>query len=195
MYVAVKGGERAIDAAHRLLAEERRGDPAVPELTLRADRAAARARRRSRDDRGLALRPRAGRARHQAGARRSDRGDLPAARVSHDAAAARRDAADRHGGHDGAPAHLRDVQGSAGRPGARADVRLHAPAARLRAGGRRPTRSSPGAFVPDVDVTEHGDEPTSRCPASSTCSTTKGSSSRSCRTTTRAPSPTSRASR
>src|SRR5437588_13089077 len=34
MYVAVKGGERAIDAAHRLLAEERRGDPAVPELTL-----------------------------------------------------------------------------------------------------------------------------------------------------------------
>ena len=34
MYVAVKGGERAIDNAHRLLAAERRGDPAVPELTL-----------------------------------------------------------------------------------------------------------------------------------------------------------------
>jgi alpha-D-ribose 1-methylphosphonate 5-triphosphate synthase subunit PhnI len=34
MYVAVKGGERAIDAAHRLLAEARRGDPAVPELSL-----------------------------------------------------------------------------------------------------------------------------------------------------------------
>ncbi len=33
MYVAVKGGEAAIDAAHRLLARERRGDPAVPELT------------------------------------------------------------------------------------------------------------------------------------------------------------------
>ena len=33
MYVAVKGGERAIDNAHRLLAKERRGDPAVPELT------------------------------------------------------------------------------------------------------------------------------------------------------------------
>ena len=33
MYVAVKGGERAIDAAHRQLAEERRGDPAIPELT------------------------------------------------------------------------------------------------------------------------------------------------------------------
>jgi alpha-D-ribose 1-methylphosphonate 5-triphosphate synthase subunit PhnI len=34
VYVAVKGGEKAIDAAHRLLAEARRGDPAVPELTL-----------------------------------------------------------------------------------------------------------------------------------------------------------------
>ena len=34
MYVAVKGGERAIASAHRLLAEERRGDPAVPELAL-----------------------------------------------------------------------------------------------------------------------------------------------------------------
>lgn len=34
MYVAVKGGEAAIDAAHQLLAERRRGDPAVPELSL-----------------------------------------------------------------------------------------------------------------------------------------------------------------
>lgn len=34
MYVAVKGGERAIEAAHRLLGKNRRGDPAVPELTL-----------------------------------------------------------------------------------------------------------------------------------------------------------------
>jgi alpha-D-ribose 1-methylphosphonate 5-triphosphate synthase subunit PhnI len=34
MYVAVKGGERAIDAAHAWLAEERRGDPAVAELTV-----------------------------------------------------------------------------------------------------------------------------------------------------------------
>ncbi len=31
MYVAVKGGEKAIDNAHALLAHERRGDPAVPE--------------------------------------------------------------------------------------------------------------------------------------------------------------------
>lgn len=34
MYVAVKGGERAIAEAHRLLARERRGDTVVPELTL-----------------------------------------------------------------------------------------------------------------------------------------------------------------
>jgi alpha-D-ribose 1-methylphosphonate 5-triphosphate synthase subunit PhnI len=34
MYVAVKGGERAIDNAHAWLAEARRGDPAVPELSV-----------------------------------------------------------------------------------------------------------------------------------------------------------------
>src|SRR5438045_1518870 len=34
MYVAVKGGERAIENAHRWLAHERRGDPGVPELSL-----------------------------------------------------------------------------------------------------------------------------------------------------------------
>lgn len=34
MYVAVKGGERAIENAHRLLANARRGDPSVPEVTL-----------------------------------------------------------------------------------------------------------------------------------------------------------------
>jgi alpha-D-ribose 1-methylphosphonate 5-triphosphate synthase subunit PhnI len=34
MYVAVKGGERAIENAHAWLAEARRGDPAVPELSV-----------------------------------------------------------------------------------------------------------------------------------------------------------------
>jgi len=33
MYVAVKGGEKAIDKAHELLAKERRGDTRVPEIT------------------------------------------------------------------------------------------------------------------------------------------------------------------
>lgn len=34
MYVAVKGGEQAIDNAHALLARKRRGDAAIPELTV-----------------------------------------------------------------------------------------------------------------------------------------------------------------
>ncbi|MEP3245677.1 MAG: carbon-phosphorus lyase complex subunit PhnI [Sneathiella sp.] len=34
MYVAVKGGERAIENAHKLLAEKRRGDPSVPEVDI-----------------------------------------------------------------------------------------------------------------------------------------------------------------
>ena len=34
MYVAVKGGEKAIAAAHALLARERRGDMQIPEVTL-----------------------------------------------------------------------------------------------------------------------------------------------------------------
>jgi alpha-D-ribose 1-methylphosphonate 5-triphosphate synthase subunit PhnI len=33
MYVAVKGGEQAIDSAHRLLAHQRRGEPALAEIT------------------------------------------------------------------------------------------------------------------------------------------------------------------
>src|SRR5690349_20444672 len=34
MYVAVKGGERAIENAHRLLAHKRRGDQDVAEVSL-----------------------------------------------------------------------------------------------------------------------------------------------------------------
>ncbi len=34
MYVAVKGGEKAIDAAHEWLAETRRGDGSVEELSV-----------------------------------------------------------------------------------------------------------------------------------------------------------------
>ena len=39
MYVAVKGGERAIDAAHEWLAEERRGDLGIAELSVQQIRA------------------------------------------------------------------------------------------------------------------------------------------------------------
>ena len=35
MYVAVKGGERAIDRAHEALARKRRGAPSVGELSVR----------------------------------------------------------------------------------------------------------------------------------------------------------------
>ena len=96
MYVAVKGGERAIENAHRLLAHERRGDRDVPELSLGADLRAAQPRRRSRHDRGLALRPRVGGAGDEAGARRHDRGDLPGSRFPRHAAALRRQRAGRH---------------------------------------------------------------------------------------------------
>ncbi len=34
MYVAVKGGEKAIDAAHKLLEQTRRGDTSIPELSV-----------------------------------------------------------------------------------------------------------------------------------------------------------------
>jgi alpha-D-ribose 1-methylphosphonate 5-triphosphate synthase subunit PhnI len=60
MYVAVKGGEQAIDSAHRLFAHERRGDPQVAEiapaqieaqLSLAVDRVMAEG---SLYDRGLA---------------------------------------------------------------------------------------------------------------------------------------------
>ena len=39
MYVAVKGGEHAIDAAHAWLAEERRGDTGIAELSVAQIRA------------------------------------------------------------------------------------------------------------------------------------------------------------
>ena len=34
MYVAVKGGEKAIDNAHRWLADERRGERGIEELSI-----------------------------------------------------------------------------------------------------------------------------------------------------------------
>ena len=141
MYVAVKGGERAIDNAHALLAHAAARRPGSPGASRRADRRAARARRRPRDGRGLALRPRARRARHQAGARRPDRGDLPACAPSAPRcrASARPQPLDTGAMH-GRAAHLGDLQGPARRPGARPDLRLHAPPARLRAGRRRARR-------------------------------------------------------
>ena len=41
MYVAVKGGERAINNAHKLLAEQRRGDTDIADSASAKRRAAA----------------------------------------------------------------------------------------------------------------------------------------------------------
>ncbi len=99
-YVAVKGGERAIDNAHAWLAEERRGDPAVPTSASTRSRA-TRPRGRPGDGGGLAVRSGTGRAGDQAGAGRPDRGRVPAARLSHHAAALRPCAAGRYRGDAG----------------------------------------------------------------------------------------------
>ena len=88
-YVAVKGGEQAIDNAHAWLAEERRGDPAVPDVSLAQIAEQLRPRGGSRDGRRLAVRPGTRGAGGEAGAGRSDRGGVPAARLSHHAAAVR----------------------------------------------------------------------------------------------------------
>jgi alpha-D-ribose 1-methylphosphonate 5-triphosphate synthase subunit PhnI len=55
MYVAVKGGERAIDNAHAWLAEDRRGDLSVSELSIAQIREQTGAGRQPGDGRGLAL--------------------------------------------------------------------------------------------------------------------------------------------
>ena len=161
MYVAVKGGEQAIDNAHRLLAHERRGDPeAVP----RSRRSRSRSSSRLAVDRVMAegslYDPELA-----ALAIKQARGDLIEAiflrpRLPHHAAALRRIRADRDRDDADPPAHLGDLQGSARRPGARSDLRLHAPADRLRAARteslpdrrprRRPTPSAPMPRVTDL---------------------------------------------
>ncbi len=77
MYVAVKGGERAIDNAHACSPTSGAATAASPRSSTRQIDEQLVARRRSGDERRLALRSRARRAGDQAGARRPDRGDLP----------------------------------------------------------------------------------------------------------------------
>src|SRR4051794_40843629 len=122
MYVAVKGGEKAIAAAHRLQAERGRGDPAVPEVTLAqiaeqlglaVDRVMTEGALYDRELAALAIKQAQG---------RSGRGGVSAARLSHDIAAVSGVAAARHGGDDDRAAHLGDAQGFARRTGARRDV-------------------------------------------------------------------------
>src|ERR1700755_893541 len=139
MYVAVKGGERAIENAHRLLAHERRGDRDVPEVTLAqvseqlslgVDRVMTEGSLYDRELAALAIKHRrAARSGHHAGARRRDRGDLPGPRVPRDLAALRRHRAGRDRRDGGAPPDFLDLQGHSGRPNSRTHLRLHPPPA------------------------------------------------------------------
>ncbi len=143
MYVAVKGGERAIANAHALLADERRGDRAIPEispaqidqqLALAVDRVMSEGSLYDRELAALAIKQARGDLIEAIFLVRAYRTTLPrfgfAEPVDTGAMALRR----RVSG---------DLQGSAGRPGARADLRLHPPPDRLFA--RRGRRAGAGA--------------------------------------------------
>ena len=170
MYVAVKGGETAIAHSLDLLADKRRGDRDVAELSLeQIDQQLGLAVDRVMTE-GSLLRPRAGGARHQAGARRSGRGDLPAARLSHDAAALRRQPCRSTPRRMVAERRISShLQGRAGRPGAGPDLRLHPSAARFLAGRRR--RAAAGAD-------RAGRQRRRPCRGSATSSSATGCSSR-----------------
>ena len=140
MYVAVKGGERAIANAHALLADKRRGDRAIPEispeqideqLALAVDRVMSEGSLYDRELAALAIKQARGDLIEAIFLVRAYRTTLPrfgfAEPVDTGAMAVRR----RVSG---------DLQGSAGRPGARADLRLHPPTDRLFARARTATR-------------------------------------------------------
>ena len=131
-------------------------DQIVEQLALGVDRVMAE---------GSLYDKRAGGAGHRAGARRPDRGDLPGARLPHDAAALRLYQAGRHGGHAGRAPRVGDLQGSARRPDARPDLRLHAPPARSRTADGRATSPS---------REQRDDGAPSRCRAYPTSSAARG---------------------
>jgi alpha-D-ribose 1-methylphosphonate 5-triphosphate synthase subunit PhnI len=149
MYVAVKGGARAIDAAHDWLAEERRGPADVAELTLdqiaaqmtlAVNRVMAEGALYDRMLAALAIKQARGDLIEAIFLIRAYRTTLPRFGSSRpvDTGAMRCDAADF--GH---------LQGCAGRPGAGADLRLHASAAGFQTGRRgRATAEAPRAARP-----------------------------------------------
>ena len=142
MYVAVKGGEAAIDNAHRLLADRRRGDRQVPairldqiveQLALGVDRVMAEGSLYDRKLAALAIVQSRGDLIEAIFLVRAYRTTLPRFGYAH---------AGRHGGHAGRAPGVGDLQGPARRAGARPDLRLHAPSARSRT-GRRSARRAP----------------------------------------------------
>ncbi len=130
MYVAVKGGEAAIANAHRLLADRRRGDRSVPalrieqiieQLGLAVDRAMGEGSLYDRELAALAIIQARGDLIEAIFLVRAYRTTLP--RFGYSRPVETGADADRAAG-------LGDLQGPAGRPAARPDLRLHAPAAR-----------------------------------------------------------------
>ncbi len=146
MYVAVKGGERAIENAHAFLAEERRGDPAIAELTvpqireqlaLAVNRVMAEGSLYDPDLAALAIKQSRGDLIEAIFLIRAYRTTLPrfGASLPLDTAA------------HGLPApHLGHFQGCPGRTGAWPHLRLHPPPARFQTDGRG--RGAPGPPIP-----------------------------------------------
>ena len=137
MYVAVKGGETAIAHSLELLADKRRGDRDVAELSLEqidqqlglaVDRVMTEGSCYDRELAALAIKQARGDLVEAIFLLRAYRTTLPrfGDSLPIDTAAM-----------VGRAAHLGDLQGRAGRPGAGPDLRLHPSPARLRAGRRR----------------------------------------------------------
>ena len=165
MYVAVKGGEAAIDNAHRLLADRRRGDRSVPairldqiveQLALGVDRVMAEGSLYDRELAALAIVQSRGDLIEAIFLVRAYRTTLPRFGYS---------TADRHGRDAGRAPRVGDLQGSARRPAARPDLRLHAPAARSRRSRQRASRRG---------AEQRADRRRSACRASPTSSPAKG---------------------
>lgn len=129
MYVAVKGGEKAISAAHELLRREGRGDPSVPDLgieqligqlRLAVDRVMAEGSLYDRDLAALAIKQAQGDLLEAVFLVRAYRTTLPrfGSSLAVDTSAMRVPAA-----------HFRHMEGSPRRTDPWCDVRLHAPPA------------------------------------------------------------------
>ncbi len=126
MYVAVKGGERAIENAHALLADKRRGNRTVPEvsldqidnqLALGVDRVMCEGSLYDRELAALAIKQARGDMIEAIFLLRAYRTTLPRFGASEPLDT---------GSMDIRPPHFGDLQGFAGRPGAGSDFRLHA---------------------------------------------------------------------
>ena len=154
----VIGGEQAIAAAGRLLAEERRGDRSLPaigvdqireQMALAVDRVMSEGSIYDPELAALALKQAWGDISEAIFLLRAYRTTLPRFGAS---------PADRHGEDADPPPGLVDVQGSARRPGARRHFRLQPETARFRTArprrGGRQCRRSGAAKRPPSDLSQ-----------------------------------------